>query len=208
MVLVPVLQLDSSYFYVSEFLASPVCGFLSVRFLLCLCLIPLSSVKVCRVTRVYASRPSVYLSYIAVFRLPYLFPRSSPCVSSASLLVYPHCCVKLCVLSRRLSVSSFIVTVSRPVFAVLSFASPCVVTSNFLQLCSHKFPLPSLSLSVFIVSAFLLSFVGAFANRLLILPRVSMFPRYFQVFQISGGRCYFCFIHFGFSVFVHVCYQP
>lgn len=204
MVLVPVLQLDSGYFYVSEFLASPVCGFLSVRFLLCLCLIPVLSVKVCRVTRVYASRPSVYLSYIAVFRLPYLFPRSSPCVSSASLLVYPHCCVKLCVLSRRLSVSCFIVTVSHPVFAVLSFASPCVI----LQLCSHKFPLPSLSLSVFIVSAFLLSFVGAFANHPLILPHVSMFPRYFQVFQISGGRCHFRFSHFGFSVFVHVCYQP
>lgn len=206
MVLVPVLQLDSGYFYVSEFLASPVCGFLSVRFLLCLCLIPVLSVKVCRVTHVYASRPSVYLSYIAVFRLPYLFPRSSPCVSSASLLVYPHCCVKLCVLSRRLSVSCFIVTVSHPVFAVLSFASPCVI----LQLCSHKFPLPSLSLSVFIVSAFLLSFVGAFANHPLILPRVSMFPRYFQVqvFQISGGRCHFRFSHLGFSVFVHVCYQP
>lgn len=110
-----------------------------------------------------------------------------PCLFVSPTYVSPDCLVPMYVPSfwpwclSLCFISCFILTVYHPVFSVFSvfsFAFPISYASSF-QLCSHVFPLSLSSLSVYIVSVSL----SPLSVHPFTLPRVSMFPWYFQVFN-------------------------
>lgn len=119
-----------------------------------LCLFPLHLVFV------FLASLGLSLLVTYVFRLPYMFPCFSPCVSVchyASMYAF-HCfsdklvcscqCLRVCILLFYFDIHLFCVQ-------CVQFFFPCLVISNAFLVFSHVFPLPSSLFSVHIVSVFL-----------------------------------------------------
>lgn len=121
---------EFSSFYVSEFSWFPVYGLLSVRFHLCVCLIPVSLVRVCRVIHVSAHSPSVCLSCVSVFCLLLLFRLLSP------YLFIPVSASSSCVRVLPVLVWQYFILCS-----VCLVWLPCLVIFNSSELFSNVFPL-------------------------------------------------------------------
>lgn len=188
----------SSCVFVSPLCRLWVCHVICVYVALCVCLWILSPVPVCVPLLVFHSMSLLSVMCINVWSPKPVMSLLSPSLRVSSPLtvsmfpclfvsppyVSPDCLVPMYVPSfwpwclSLCFISCFILTVYRPVFSVFSFAFPISYAYSF-QLCSHVFPLSLSSLSVYIVSVSL----SPLSVHLFTLPRVSMFPWYFQVFN-------------------------
>lgn len=133
----------------------------SLRFLLCVCLLPvclhLSLAPPC-VLCLHVCISFCLLCVLVVSRclVSPVVPCSSPCVSSFASLFMPAAVSSLRVLGLRLCVSFFILTVLHPMFEVFCFTSLCLVPFNLSQLFAHVFLLPRSPSCVYLLCQFCL----------------------------------------------------